>query len=208
MSRQRKHALAGDGPIVGRARASLRRVAEQFGTIEAADRTSVRVRTSEGVPLTLSYSPGNYVFSRVYNLTVTAELPPESEVPAGIEVSHRGRGGAHFIASSGPANTGAFGVPGGPANSSGRAVDRALVASPRLGALNAAVREHLAGIDLVSARITAERGTRSVTITPLGGSFVWVLIPPVFHATAFPAGEPRRIIDLVAALRGFHPVAA
>ena len=181
--RARKHALAGDGPIVSRARAALRRVAEQFGRLESVTRTEAVVRTDDGIRLTLSYDPGNYVFSRVYNLTVTAELPAESAVPAGIAVTHRGRDGVRFAAAG----------------------ERGGAGSPRLAELNRAVAGRLAAIDLVSARVSAEHGARSVTITPLGGSYVWVLIPPVFHATAFPAGEPARILDLIRALRDFQP---
>lgn len=179
--RARKHALAGDGPIVSRARAALRRAAEQFGRIESVSRTEAVVRTDDGIRVTLSYDPGNYVFSRVYNLTVSAELPAESAVPANIEVTHRGRAGARFVAKGNHAT---------PA---------------RLTELNSAVAGSLAGVDLVSARVTAQRGIRAVTVTPLGGSFVWVLLPPVFHATAFPAGEPARILDLIRELRGWQP---
>ena len=182
--RPRKHALAGDGPIVGRARAALRRAAEQFGRIESVDRTQAVVRTDDGIRLTLSYDPGNYIFSRVYNLTVAAELPETSAVPAGIEVTHRGRDGARFVARG----------------------ERAT--SPRLTALNTAVRDRLSAVDLVSARVTAAHGVRSVTVTPLGGSFVWVLLPPVFHATAFPTGEPSRILDLIRSLRDWRPATA
>lgn len=175
--RARRHALEGQGLIVNRARAALGRVATQFGEVTRVDHTSVEVRTADGMSLTLSYDPGNYVFSRVYNLTVTATLPAESAVPGDIVLTHRGRGGSRYArkGASGPA-------------------DR------RIDALNAAVSGHLAKIDLLKSETAGPAGARKVTLTPMGGSYVWVLIPPVFKATAFPAGEPERIIDLIRAL--------
>ena len=177
--KERRHALAGDGPIVGRARAALRRVAEQFGEVTSTDRTTVTVRTPEGLVLELSYDPGNYVFSRVYNLTIRAALPASSRVPGGITVSHRDRGGPRF--------------------------EGAQAGSRTLDALNREFGAQLGGIDLLRGEVAGAGNDRSVTLTPLGGSFVWVLLPPVFHATAFPAGEPQRIRTLIAALADWEP---
>lgn len=175
-TKPRKHALAGHGPIVDRARQALGRVAEQFGTVTASAQTSVSVRTRDGIDLTLSYDPGNYIFSRVYNLTVEVVLPAATAVPAAAKLSHRERSGPRYVA------------PGTPAAG--------------LHRLNEAAAEHLRRIDLHSSTITTRSGARVLTVTPLGGSFVWVLIPPVFTATAFPPGEPERILDLVRAIRG------
>ena len=63
-------------------------------------------------------------------------------------------------------------------------------------------------VDLVSARVSGPRATRTLTLTPLGGSYVWVLIPPVFKATAFPAGEPERLLEIARTLRDWSPVSA
>lgn len=185
--RAKRHALAGEGPIVNRARAALRHVAEQFGTITETDPTTVSVRTPDGIPLVLSYDPGNYVFSRVYNLTITAPLPEDSPIPAGISLSHRERGGARYVRSAGAPASG------------GRA------ASGRLAQLNEALRDHVDGIDLLTSRVSDGGTGRSLTITPMGGSYVWVLIPPVFKATAFPAGEPQRILSLIREFRTWRP---
>lgn len=169
-----KHPLAGNGPIVDRARRALRMVAEEFGTVTDTDQTSVRVRTEDGIPLTLSYQPGNYLFSRVYGLTVSTRLPQGCGAPNGVKLAHRSRPGGVFVPERG-------------ASTSTSAVER----------LNDATEPHLTRIDTVSARISE----RTLTLTPMGGSYVWVLIPPVFKATAFPKGEPRRIIELIRAVR-------
>lgn len=180
-----KHALAGRGPIVDRARRALQRVAEQFGEVTSTGDTEVHVCTASGIDLTLSYNPGNYVFSRVYNLTVKAHLPESSEVPAGLKLSFA-RGETKFVT----------------ANSAHTSTSKA---SEVLDRLNARVTSKLNSIDLHSGSVktasASKKGERkSVTIVPLGGSFVWVLIPPVFHATAFPQGEPERIISLIETL--------
>lgn len=182
----RRHALSGNGPIVDRARRALHLVAEQFGEVRRSGQTEVEVRTGDGITLTLSYDPGNYVFSRVYNLTITTDLPAGSDVPAGLRLSHRRRTGAEYVT-------------GRAAGATGEA--------PKLRALNEVVRSHLAGVDLASSTISARGGRRTLTVTPLGGSFVWVLIPPVFKATAFPPGEPARILDLIRAVRGCQTAA-
>lgn len=182
--RERKHPLAGEGPIVDRARRALRFTAEQFGTVLRADRTTVEVRTDAGIDLVLSYDPGNFIFSRVYAFTVSTRLPESALAPSGVKLSHRGtpRGGA-FIP------------------------DRGATAQPSrdLDRLNDAASPHLARIDLVHARIS---GSRTLTLSPMGGAFVWVLIPPVFKATAFPPGEPARILDLIRAIRAQAPAAS
>ena len=174
----RKHALAGNGPIVDRARAALRRVAEQFGEVSTATQTSVDVRTGDGLELSLSYDPGNYVFSRVYNLTISVALAATSTAPVGVKVSHRGPGGARYV------------------NSGGEAASEAIVR------LNEVACPHIKGIDLHSSTIAAVDSELVLTVTPLGGSYVWVLIPPVYKATSFPEGEPERILDLIRAIRG------
>lgn len=174
--RTRKHALAGNGLIVDRARRALRHVAEQFGEVGRITQTTVEVRTHDGIDLTLSYNPGNYVFSRVYNLTVTAALPEASAAPSAVELTFKG-GEAHYIRKDGGD-------------------------SAALGRLNRVARPHLSKIDMHSSSIGKERGVRRITVVPLGGAYVWVLIPPVFKATAFPPGEPDRILDLIRAVRG------
>lgn len=190
--RSRRHPLTGNGPIVDRARAALTRTAAQFGEVTGKDQTSVTARTPDGITLTFSYDPGNYVFSRVYNLSITATLPATSAAPARIELSHRDRRGPRFVGARS----------GGPSAES-------------LVGINGALGARLRSIDLISARIEGSgsradsgSGSRTVTLTPMGGSYVWVLIPPVFKATAFPAGEPERIVDLVRALRDWAPVSA
>ncbi|MBL3700957.1 hypothetical protein [Leucobacter luti] len=175
-ARVRTHPLAGSGPIVDRARQALRYTAAQFGTVVAHDQTSVTARAADGLEVVLSYEPGNYVFSRVYALTITAQLPAASGVPRGVKLSHRGapRGGT-FVADRG--------------------------ATPRSAALtrlNEAVAPHLGTVDMVRAS-TSHDGARTLTLSPMGGAYVWVLIPPVFKATAFPAGEPDRLLDLIRA---------
>ncbi len=179
MASRGRHALAGHGPIVDRARSALRRVAAQFGEITGSTQTDVEVRTTDGIVLRLSYDPGNYVFSRVYNLTITAVLPSDTPIPAGLRLSHRARTGAAYVPS--------------------RSSD---VAAPGVEALNRVLRSHLAGIDLHSSTTAMSRGRKTITLSPLGGSFVWVLIPPVFKATAFPPGEPGRILDLIRDVSG------
>ena len=182
--RTRRDALAGAGPIVDRARAALRRTAEQFGAVTGSDQTSVTVRTRDGIVLTLGYDPGNYVFSRVYNLRITTELPADTPVPADLELSHRGRRGARFV----------------------RRDDRqGSLASPVLDSMNRRIEKHLGRIDLIKADVSGPKHARRLSLVPMGGSYVWVLIPPVFKATAFPAGEPDRILDLIRSLRTWCP---
>lgn len=173
----RRHALAGNGLIVNRARRALHFVAKQFGEITGASQTEVRVRTSDGIDLTLSYNPGNYVFSRVYNLTITAVLPDDSTAPSAVKVSFKGRDGAHYVRKDGAQGSAA------------------------LRSLNDRVRPLLADIDVYASDITKAGGVRRITVIPFGGSFVWVLIPPVFKATTFPQGEPERILGLIREVR-------
>lgn len=177
-ARSRKHALDGHGPIVDRARHALRHVATQFGEVVRTDDTTVRARTSDGIELTLSYAPGNYVFSRVYNLTVEAELPPEAGFPSGIAISHAQHSGPTFTQGKG--------------FRSGRV---------SLAQLNSACTAQLNTIDVLQASITARGTARVLSITPMGGSYVWVLIPPVFKATTFPQGEPERILQFIRSVR-------
>ena len=207
--RPKKDALAGNGPIVDRARRALRLVAEQFGEVTRTTQTTVEARTPDGIELTLGYDPGNYVFSRVYNLTIEVALPAGSPAPSGVELSHRERSGAKYV----PAGSGSgFGSRSGSGSGTGfgsravRGIARTgaipSTGSPALKRLNEAAGPHLGGIDLHSSTITTKNGKRTLTVTPLGGSYVWVLIPPVFKATAFPPGEPGRILDLIRAIRG------
>lgn len=184
--RPRKHPLAGEGPIVDRARRALRFTAEQFGEVLRADRTTVEVYTDDGIDLVLSYDPGNFIFSRVYAFTVSTVLPDAVAVPGGVKLSHRGtpRGGA-FVPERGAAPS----------------------ASRDLERLNAAASPHLARVDMVHAGISGS-ARRTLTLSPMGGAFVWVLIPPVFKATAFPPGEPARILDLIRAVRALAPAAS
>lgn len=175
-AKPRRHALAGQGPIVDRARHALRHVAAQFGAITGSTQTSVSVRTHDGIDLTLSYDSGNYIFSRVYNLTIAVDLPAGSTVPAAATLSHRERSGPRYVGAGGD--------------------------SQGMHRLNESAAGHLRRIDLHSSTITTRSEVRVLTVTPLGGSFVWVLIPPVFKATAFPQGETERILGLVRAIRG------
>lgn len=181
--RVRRNALSGNGPIVDRARVALKYTAAQFGEVTATDQTSVSVRTADGLDLTLQYDGGNFVFSRVYNLTISARLPISSKVPNDIELSHRDRRGPAFV----------------------RTGHRSQV-TPSIGALNASVRDQLGAIDLVSANVSGAAAQRTLTLTPMGGSYVWVLIPPVFKATAFPPGEVDRMLQLMRSLHDWAPV--
>lgn len=165
-----------------RARRALGQVAAQFGTVSDTTDTEVRVITSDGLQLTLSYDPGNYIFSRVYNLTVTARLPEGSPLPV-ARLVHRGAQGPRFVSVNG-------------------------ADSAALAELNRVVAPHLSGIDVYASRIDGSSSKRSITVTPLGGSYVWVLIPPVFKSTAFPPGEPERILALIRAVRGITPIPA
>ncbi|GAA2839492.1 hypothetical protein FB468_1193 [Leucobacter komagatae] len=197
-ARVRKHPLAGSGPIVDRARAALLRTATEFGDVVASDQTSVTARTPDGLEVTLSYEGGNFVFSRVYNLTLSVALPAESDVPTGLKLSHRARSGPQFVRAGSGAGTSAHTSVGQPG------AGGALAA--RLTALNSSVGDRLRGVDLVAATVSGPRTSRTLTLTPMGGSYVWVLIPPVFKATAFPAGEPERLLDIVRALRTWSPL--
>lgn len=174
----RRDALAGEGPIVNRARAALKHTAAAFGTIIATDQTSVTVRSDDGIQLKLSYNPGNYIFSRVYNLKISTVLPEETQVPGNIELTFREKGSAKLV----PKKQGSIPRP---------------AAGPRLTALNARLAQQLAKIDLLETSVEG----RSLSLVPMGGSFVWVLIPPIFKATAFPAGEVDRLLDLVRSFR-------
>lgn len=195
MSKPRKNALAGSGPIVDRARAALRHTATQFGAVQAQDDVSVTVLTPGGVQLRLGYEGGNYLFSRVYNLAITTVVPASAGLPAGLRLSHQDKAGPAWV----PAGSRAGGSPlgrGGAAST-----------SPGVSALNRALAPLLKGVDLLRATTTAVPGGTQLTLTPLGGAYVWVLIPPVFKATAFPAGEPQRLIDIVDAARGLTSAA-
>jgi hypothetical protein len=193
-ARVRKHPLAGSGLIVDRARAALLRTATEFGDVVASDQTTVTARTPDGFDVTLSYEGGNFVFSRVYNLTLSVALPAESDVPTGLKLSHRARTGPQFVRAGSGASVSA-GQPG---------AGGALAA--RLAALHGSVGDRLRSVDLVAATVSGPRTSRTLTLTPMGGSYVWVLIPPVFKATAFPAGEPERLLDIVRALRTWSPL--
>lgn len=174
----RRDALAGEGLIVNRARAALKHTAAGFGTITTSDHTSVTVRTHDGIQLKLSYNPGNYIFSRVYNLRISTVLPDGSQAPGNIELSFREKGSAKFL----PKKQGSQPRP---------------AAGPRLNALNARISAQLSKIDLLESSVEG----RTLTLVPMGGSYVWVLIPPVFKATAFPAGEVDRLLDLIRSFR-------
>lgn len=176
--RPRRNALAGEGPIVNRARTALKHTAAQFGEVTAADQTTVTVRTTDGIALTLSYDPGNYIFSRVYNLRIVATLPQDTRVPSGIELSFREKGAVQYVQQKVGQSTRP--APG-----------------PRLQAVNRRLGEQLRSIDLIASTVDG----RTLSIVPMGGSFVWVLIPPVFKATAFPAGEVERILGLIRSFR-------
>lgn len=191
--RSRRDPLAREGVIVNRARAALKFTAQQFGTVIDSDQTSVTVRTEDGLRLTLSYDGGNYVFSRVYNLRISTTLPADSLVPTDLEVTHRGKAGIRFARKS--AATGASG-------------SLAEATSPAVNELNQRVQPLLRSIDIVSGRVTGPKHKREISLVPMGGSFVWVLIPPVFKATAFPSGEPGRIIELLKALHDWCPSGA
>ncbi|MFF8818397.1 hypothetical protein ACF07D_10425 [Leucobacter sp. NPDC015123] len=198
-ARVRKHPLAGSGPIVDRARAALLRTATEFGEVVASDMTSVTARTRDGIDVTLSYEGGNFVFSRVYNLTLSVALPAESDVPTGLKLSHRARSGPQFVrAGSGAGGAGLPAARPAAASSSG--------GGGALAALHRSVGDLLRGVDLVTATVSGPRTSRTLTLTPMGGSYVWVLIPPVFKATAFPAGEPERLLEIVRALRTWSPL--
>lgn len=202
-ARMRKHPLAGSGPIADRARAALLRTANEFGEVVANDQTSVTARTQDGFDVTLSYEGGNFVFSRVYNLTLSVTLPPESDVPTGLKLSHRARSGPQFVRVG--SGAGGAGLPGArPADARPSGSGDALAA--RLAALHRSVGDRLRDVDLVAATVSGPRSSRTLTLTPMGGSYVWVLIPPVFKATAFPAGEPERLLDILRALRTWSPL--
>lgn len=160
--------LEKDGPIVTRARASLQRVAAEFGKIKAKNNSQVTVLTEDGITLRLSYEYGNYLFSRVYNLAISVDLPQDTPIPAGLRLSHRGGGRPTFRSVSGTGTSTAE-----------RLVER--------------VGDDLARIDLANAQTRAHQNGVRMTLTPLGGAFVWVLLPPVFKTIAFPAGEIDRI---------------
>lgn len=192
--REKKPALSGSGPIVDRARNALAKVAAQFGAVVATTETTVTVECADRLRLLLSYQPGNYVFSRVYNLTITAELPSESPLPTGLSLSFRGGKGGRFVQSS--------------TEPGKRAASRSTTLTDLL---NATFQQRLSKIDLIAASVEKAKARnglpakRTITLSPMGGSFVWVLIPPVFSATAFPAGEPERITELIQALCNWAP---
>lgn len=190
LKRARRDPLASEGVIVNRARAALKMTAQQFGTIIDSDQTSVTVRTDGGLRLTLRYDGGNYIFSRVYNLRISTTLPADTLVPADVEITHRGKAGIRF------------------ARTRSSAVAPEVVPSPAVEELNRRVHPLLQGIDVVSGRVTGPKHSREISLVPMGGSYVWVLIPPVFKATAFPAGEPERIIKLLQAAHDCCPSGA
>lgn len=193
--RARRDPLAGEGVIVNRARAALKMTAQQFGTVIDTDQTSVTVRTAGGLRLTLRYDGGNYIFSRVYNLRVSMMLPADTLVPAELEISHRGKAGIRYVRSrSSAAKPGEF--------------QAEASTSPAINDLNQRLQPLLRGIDVVSGLVQGPRNQRDFSLVPMGGSYVWVLIPPVFKATAFPVGEPERIIDLFQAAHDWVPSGA
>ncbi|MEU3848063.1 hypothetical protein AB0E44_13890 [Micrococcus terreus] len=151
----------------------------EFGSIVSTTQTTVDVLTADGMSLTLSFDPGDYIFSRVYNLTITTELRPEVALPE-VKLSHRRSGGSQFVPIEGEHSAG-------------------------VEMLNLVAAPHIAQIDIHSPQIQRDENGYRFTVTPLGGAFVWVLIPPVFKATAFPPGEPERILDLIRAVSGIRP---
>lgn len=178
-SRARVSPLTKEGPIVDRARSALKTTAAKFGAISSVTRTSVTVQGPEGYLLEMSYDLGNFLFSRVYNLTITSVLPVDSRVPDGLQLNFKDRAGPRYVHRN----------------------DR--VADPAIDELNASLGSLLQEIDLAGSAVESDNGTKRLTLSPLGGSFVWVLIPPVFTPTAFPAGEPERILELITTMRSF-----
>jgi hypothetical protein len=164
------HPLSKSGPINNRARKNLTAVAAQFGEVIETNASSVRVKTRDHKLLTLSYEQGNFIFSRVYNLTIRYDLPEDSSTPSDIFLKFSGKQ-PHFV----------------------QKADR----KADLSRLNAAVAEMLQTVDLHSAYVRERHGHKELTVVPLGGAFVWVLIPPVFKNIAFPQGEPKRLMRLV-----------
>lgn len=177
LSRSASPAMRKGGPIADRARVALRTVAEQFGRVEQMTKTAVSVDTGEGFNLNLHYELGNFLFSRVYNLQITSALPDTVSFSRDLSLSYRGSVSPRFI---------------------GKA---SAVHEEETAKLNDVVRPLLSSIDLASANVDTVGGASKLTLSPLGGSFVWVLIPPIFKVTAFPTGEPARIINLITTIR-------
>ncbi|WP_291280255.1 hypothetical protein [Galactobacter sp.] len=165
-----KNPLESDGPVVNRARASLFSVAKLLGRVRKQGTTSVVVTTDHGLDLTLNYAHNNYLLSRVYNLEISLDLPLDG-LPPGLKLSYAGGQGPRF---------------GGTSELSRRAA----------GQLNDVIADDFRGIDILNARTTRHEGGVRLTLTPMGGAFVWVLLPPVFKTIAFPPGEIGRIQDL------------
>lgn len=170
--------LQGEGPIADRARTALHSVASQFGKVIESTKSTVSVVVSDGTRLDLSYECGNFVFSRVYNLKIVTDLPDSSPAPINLRLSFKHKGEPRFVGSANAANR------------------------SEIDGFNRSISDHLRGIDLAAStvRLTAA-GHKRLTLTPLGGSFVWVLIPPVFKPIAFPPGEIERIVNLIVAVR-------
>lgn len=184
---ERRNPLVGRGPIVDRARLGLGRVAEQFGTVTHKNLTHVKVKTDDGMDLTMTFEPGNYIFSRVYNLVVQARLPIAPELPTRMVLSHKTDNGPRFLAKS--------------ASSTSVSSET----SAALKQFNDYLRPHFDSVDLLRSEILVRGDVATITVTPIGGAYVWVFIPPIFHVTAFPEGEPGRIRKLISAIGRWRP---
>lgn len=182
---ERKNALAGRGPIVDRARQGLYKIAGQFGTITKKTDTQAFVTTDDGLDLVLAYDMGNYLFSRVYNLTITANVPVDRGLPHNLVLSHKSKEGPFLE----------------PAKGAGMITE---TSQRNLDAFNKDLLVRLKSIDLLKLDISIKDDASRITVIPIGGSFVWVFIPPIFQPTSFPQGEQKRIIELVRAISSWR----
>lgn len=183
------------GPLHRRARRSLLEVASQFGTVfdehtdaqdsETNTDLAVMVHVTRGRrhgPITLSYGKADYLFSRVYDLKVIGYGewggPP---TPLRVKFS---RDGGHFEVG-----------PRVPPEHAARARTMAATLERNFAA-------NLASVDLKSVEIVnAGDGQFKVELVPLGGAYVWLLVPPVSYSVRFPDGEQGRLLELMRGIR-------
>lgn len=209
MMRRRQTAPAAGhavGPLQARAQRSLLTVAKQFGDVasdavpEVGSGLSVDVTAAGGDwgdALRLSYGKGDFIFSRVYDLTIsgTVQRPSralcgpaagdgDSRVALPLELSFT-RHGSRLVPSTGAASADS-------AAAAGRSAQR----------INRRLQPLLREVDLKSLSITdASDGRCRIDLVPLGGAYVWILVPPVSMTVRFPPGEPARLLHIMSTIR-------
>lgn len=163
------------GFIDSRAALALPTIAMEFGTVLSHDGLEVRVKPHAGSldVITLRLTQGNFIWSRVYDLE--------------IEYSSSGRGRNLDVKFT-----------------KGKAIIHPRKNASSTEQLHASTAQSalsplMDAVDLKSMTMRTDGATRTTKITPLGGAYLWILLPPISYWVRFPQGEPARLLSLLEA---------